>query len=57
MEIASPPSRAWSRLSSAVTASQASALRLETTTRAPARQKPAAIAFPMPLVEPVTTAT
>src|SRR5690606_23154461 len=37
--------------------SQASALRLEITTRAPARANSSAMDLPMPLVEPVMTAT
>src|SRR5688572_26361139 len=41
----------------AATASQASCLRLEITTLAPCAASASAIAFPMPLVEPVTTAT
>src|SRR5687767_8926264 len=36
---------------------QASALRLETTTLAPCSARRSAIALPMPLVEPVTSAT
>src|SRR4051812_2076631 len=36
---------------------QASALRLDTTTRAPCSARRSAIALPMPLVEPVTSAT
>src|SRR4249920_424630 len=36
---------------------QASALRLDTTTRAPCSARRSAIALPMPFVEPVTSAT
>src|SRR5262245_66362966 len=36
---------------------QASALRLDTTTRAPCSASRSAIALPMPFVEPVTSAT
>ena len=43
--------------SAAATSSQASALRLATTTSAPACAKPRAIARPSPRVPPVTTAT
>ena len=42
---------------SARTASQASALRLETTTLQPARASSSAMDLPMPRVEPVTIAT
>ena len=45
------------RSNSVRTASQASALRLETTTLAPARAIASAIDLPMPRVEPVTKAT
>src|SRR5690554_417529 len=53
MAMASKP---WARISLA-TCSQASALRLEITTRAPQRAISSAMARPMPLVEPVITAT
>jgi hypothetical protein len=39
------------------TGSQASALRLDTTTRAPSEASVSAIERPMPRLEPVTTAT
>src|SRR3954469_8232124 len=41
----------------AATSLQASGLRLDTTTRAPCSARRSAIALPMPLVEPVTSAT
>jgi hypothetical protein len=41
----------------AATSSQGSRLRLETTTRAPARARVSAMARPMPRLEPVMTAT
>src|SRR5215467_8644742 len=44
-------------LMAAATWLQASALRLDTTTRAPCSARRSAIALPMPLVEPVTSAT
>src|SRR5215469_13849771 len=44
-------------LISAATFSQASALRLETTTLAPCSARRCTMASPMPLVEPVTSAT
>ena len=53
MTIASPPAF----LISAAASSQAGALRLETTTRAPCSARCIAIDLPMPLLEPVTTAT
>src|SRR5690554_6729509 len=53
MAMASKP---WARISLA-TCLQASALRLEITARAPQRAISSAMARPMPLVEPVITAT
>src|SRR5258705_9186503 len=53
MGVASPPSL----LIAAATSVHLSALRLEITTFAPARAIASAIARPMPLVEPVITAT
>ena len=53
MTIASPPAF----LISAAASSQTGALRDDTTTLAPARARCMAIALPMPLLEPVTTAT
>src|SRR5579875_1934324 len=50
---ASPPRSAIAR----ATASHASGLRLETTTRAPCWARRSAIARPMPRLDPVTTAT
>src|SRR4029078_917729 len=44
-------------LMAAATWFHASALRLETTTRAPCSARRSAIALPMPFVEPVTSAT
>ena len=52
------PMASWpAAVNSFVTASTASALRLETTTFAPARAISSAIDLPMPLVEPVINAT
>jgi hypothetical protein len=53
MTIASPPAF----LMPAATVSQASALRLETTTLAPSEAMISAAARPIPLLEPVMTAT
>ena len=53
MTIASPPAF----LMPAATASHASALRLETTTLAPSEAMISAAERPMPLLEPVMTAT
>ena len=53
MTVASPPAL---RISAAAS-SQTGALRDDTTTRAPASARCMAIALPMPLLEPVTTAT
>ena len=47
----------WAALISAATLSQASALRLETTTLAPCSAMRLTMASPIPLVEPVTRAT
>src|SRR3546814_17771946 len=55
--IAAPPCFAQFVLMSAATASHTSALRLETTTRAPSAAICSAMDLPMPLVEPVMTAT
>src|SRR3546814_6810338 len=55
--IAAPPFFAPFVLMSAATASHTSALRLETTTRAPSAAICSAMNLPMPLVEPVMTAT
>src|SRR3546814_9922887 len=57
MATASPGPRAHFALISAATVSQMSALRLDTTTLAPWAAICSAIDLPMPLVEPVTTAT
>ena len=53
MTVASPPFC----LMPAATSSQASALRLDTTTLAPSRAQCSAIERPMPRLEPVTIAT
>src|SRR3954470_8714345 len=53
MTVASPPSR----LIAAAASSQASALRLETTTLAPSPAQHSAMARPMPRREPVMIAT
>src|SRR3569832_2345172 len=55
--IGTAASRPCAVLMSAATFSQASALRLDTTTLAPCSAMRCTMASPMPLVEPVTSAT